>query len=176
MQLKRLDRRVIYRSPWVNLFVDRVEFPSGRIVEEHHLLDFDKQSVAVVVENDRDELLFVRAYRYTTASAEWEIPAGRIEPGEDAIEGAIREVLEESGYQTRGHELFYSYYPMYGIANQVFYLVRCRAAERTGEFDRDEVADVAWFTREEALEMIRKGTMKDGYTLTGLLLHFQGVV
>jgi ADP-ribose pyrophosphatase len=172
---KRLARKIVYESSWVNLYLDRVEFPGGNIVEEHHLLDFSRQSVAAIVENDRREILFVQAYRYTTESAEWEIPAGRIEVEEPVLEAARREVLEESGYTTDGHEIFYSYYPMYGIANQIFHLVRCRAVELAGEFDPEEIHQIGWFSREQALEMIRNRTIKDGYTLTGLLLHFQGV-
>jgi ADP-ribose pyrophosphatase len=172
---RRLSRTVVYESSWVNLYLDRVEYPTGAIVEKHHLLDFDRHSVAVLVENEEGEILFVRAYRYTSGSAEWELPAGRMEYGEEIIEAARREVLEESGYQTEGHEHYYSFSPMNGIANQVFHLVRCRATALVGEFDRNEVQEYGWYSRDQIMEMIRSRSMKDGYSLVGLLLHFQGL-
>jgi ADP-ribose pyrophosphatase len=168
---ERLARRTVYSSNWVNLHLDRVRFPAGRIVEEHHVLDFPFEAVGVLVENDRDELLFVRAYRYVTDAVEWEIPAGRIEEGESAAAAAKREVEEESGCRTEGHQEVYSYYPMNGIANQLFHIVRCRATSGTGEFDRNEVAEVRWFPRREVRRMIAAGEIRDGFSLSGLLLY-----
>ena len=62
-QPERLARTIIYENPWVNLYVDKVRFPDGRIIEKHHLLDFEKEAVAALVENSRGEILFVHAYR-----------------------------------------------------------------------------------------------------------------
>ncbi len=90
MKPKQLSRTVIYENPWVNLYADKVEFPGGRIIEKHHVLDFETEAVAVLVENDQDQLLFVHSYRYVTDSIEWEIPAGGIDEGESIFEGARR--------------------------------------------------------------------------------------
>ncbi|MGB0389642.1 MAG: NUDIX hydrolase, partial [Ardenticatenaceae bacterium] len=100
MKPKQLSRTVIYESPWVNLYVDQVRFPSGDVVDDYHIVDFKKDAVVVLVENEQQEVLFVHSYRYATDSLEWELPAGLIEAGEDPLETAQREVLEESGYQT----------------------------------------------------------------------------
>ncbi len=169
---RRLARRVVYENPWVNLYVDRVEFPGGRIVEEHHLIDFVQASVAVVVENARGELLFVEAYRYTTDSIEWEVPAGRMDAGERPLETAAREVWEESGYRTASHELLYTFYSMIGISNAVSHVVTCRAQHQEDTFDTNEVRSVRWFSRDEVYEMIRAQTIRDGSTLNALLLYF----
>ena len=98
MKPKRLSRTVIYENPWVNLYVDKVRFPDGRIIEQHHLLDFEKEAVAALVENSEGQVLLVHVYRYTTDTIEWEIPAGSVEEGESILEAARREVWEESGY------------------------------------------------------------------------------
>ena len=135
------------------------------------MLDFPFEAVGVLVENDRDELLFVRAYRYVTDAVAWEIPAGRIEEGESVASAARREVEEESGCRTEGYEEVYTYYPMNGIANQLFHIVRCRATSGTGEFDRNEVAEVRWFPRREVRRMITEGAIRDGFSLSGLLLY-----
>jgi len=171
MKPKRLSRTVIYENPWVNLYVDRVQFPDGRIIEKHHVLEFEKEAVAVVVEDAHGRILLVRAYRYTTDTIEWEVPAGIVEPGESILEAARREVREESGYETEGHELIYTYYPINGISNKVFHVVRSRGAEGTGVFDRNEVEEYRWVSRAEIQAMIRDRAVRDGYTLTALLLY-----
>ncbi len=168
---KQLSRNVIYENHWVNLYVDKVELPGGRIIEQHHLLDFGFEASAAIIRNERGDILLVQAYRYVTDSLEWEIPAGGIEPGESIIEAARREAREEAGYETTDHQLIYTYYPMNGMANKVFHLVRCRATDNLGEFDPNEIKAVRWFSQAEIKEMVATRQLRDGYTLTGLLLE-----
>jgi ADP-ribose pyrophosphatase len=168
-----LSRHLIYKSRWVNLFVDKVQFPNGKIIEEHHLLDFDHQAVMAVVQDAQGRYLMVQVYRYPTGRAEWEFPAGSIEAGEDILQAARREVGEESGYDLKQASILYSYYPMSGIADQVFHIVKGLAGERNGAPDKSEVNAVGWFTAQEIMEMIRGNLMLDGYTLTSFLLHQQ---
>ena len=168
----RLSRTTIYKDPWVNLYTDKVQFPAGRIVDKHHMLEFDRQAVAVIVENDKEEILMVQAYRYPTDSIEWEIPAGGIDPGEAILEAGEREVLEETGHTSTDHELIYTYHPMNGIANKVFHITRARVIEKTADFDKNEVKLWQWKSTQEIEEMINTRTLKDGYTLSAVLLHF----
>ena len=165
-----LSRDLVYHSRWVNLYVDKVQFPNGKVIEQHHLLDFDHAAVMAVVQDSECRYLMVQVCRYPTGRAEWEFPAGSIEDGEDLLEAARREVHEESGYDSIQPSLIYSYNPMNGIANQVFHIVACQAGERNGDFDRSEISAVRWFTEGEIWEMIRAKVLRDGYTLTTFLL------
>ena len=54
---RRLSREIIYESSWMNLYADKVEFPQGRIIDRHYFLDFKKEAVAVLVENDDEQIL-----------------------------------------------------------------------------------------------------------------------
>jgi len=171
MKPERLARTVIYQSQWVNLFVDKVQFPNGRIIEQHHLLDFEYPAVIVVIEDERQRLLLVRVCRYTTGRTDWELPAGGVEAGETVLDAARREVAEETGYICEGYEQIYAYYPMNGIANKQFHLVRCRALKQVRAFDADEISEVRWFSKEEIQEMLRGRRIVDGPTLTAILLH-----
>jgi len=170
---ERLSRTVIYQSPWVNLYADRVRYPGGTIIERHHLLEFDRRAVMALVENEVGDILFVRVPRYATGRADWELPAGGAEPGEEPVVAARREVLEETGYASDRYEKIHEYYPMNGISSATAYIFRCRAVERVAGFDSDEIADVRWFTPKEITAMIDRGEITDGYSLVALLLHLR---
>ena len=167
---ERLARTTIYENPWVSLYVDRVRFPGGRVIEAHHVLHFDKEAVAAIVEDaDSSRVLLVEAYRYVVGSIQWEVPAGSIDPGETAIDAAAREVREESGYATVNHQAVAAFEPINGIGDKVHHLVLCQAVGEQGSFDANEVRAVRWVSREEVEAMVRQGQVRDGYTLTGLL-------
>lgn len=173
MKPQRLSRNVIYQSPWVNLYLDKVEFPSGLVIEEFHLLDFPRSAVTAIVENNAGDIVLARIPRYASGTTEWELPAGGVEIGESEIDAARREVLEETGYTSDNHELIYSYYPMNGSANKVFHVVHCKAIDNVQGFDKDEVSETRWFTRDEIKQMIKDKITTDGFTLTALLLWLQ---
>ncbi len=167
---KSISRTIEYQSPWVNLYVDKVSFPNGRIIERHHLLDFELPSVAAVVDDPGGRILFVRIPRYTTGNSEWEIPAGNMEKGESVFAAAKREVLEESGYLSQDFVLLYTYYPMNGISNKVFHIVRGKATQQIKAPDSSEVQTIRWFTTAQIRDMINHREISDGFTLTALLL------
>lgn len=173
MKPERLSRDVIYQSPWVNLYLDKVKFPNGHVIEKFHMLDFPRAAVTAIVENDSGDVLFARIPRYTTGTTEWELPAGGVEPDESEIEAAKREVLEETGYTSGNHKLIYSYYPMNGSANKLFHVVLCKAVNLVQGFDENEVSGTRWFTKNEIKQMIKDRTFTDGFTLTALLLWSQ---
>lgn len=170
MKTKRLARTIIYQSKWVNLYVDQVQFPNGQIIEQHHLLDFERPAVIIVVEDEDERILMVRVCRYTTGNTAWELPAGGVEDGETPIEAAQREAMEETGYVCEDYAQLYTYYPMNGIANKQFHIFRCRAVRQAGEFDPDEISEIRWYSKGEIHQMIREQKIEDGPTLTAILL------
>ena len=88
MKPERLSRKIVYESPWVNLYLDKVKFSNGFVIDEFHLLDFPREAVAAIVEDSIENIILVRIPRYATGTANWELPVGNIEVGESVIEAA----------------------------------------------------------------------------------------
>jgi len=167
---EKLSREIIYECEWVSLYADKVRFPDGSILDKYHIVHFDFESVGVVVQNDIDEVLLIKANRYITQSEEWEIPAGRVDDGELALDAAVREVLEETGYEINNPELVYKYNPSNGSTDQVFLIYKATAGKKVGQFDINEVSETKWVSKEKITEMLKKNEINCGYSLTGLLL------
>lgn len=174
MTFERLNRHEIYRSQWVNLFVDRVRFPNGHVQEALHLLDFDAPSVVVIVEDPEGRIALVKVPRYASGRAEWELPAGWVDPDDpDILATAHREALEETGFETVDHRLIYEFFPMDGIANKKMALVHCKASSNRQYPDPEEIEALGWFSQDEIRKLIREQTLTCGISLTGIFLYWE---
>ena len=169
---KRLSRKVVYESPWVNLYLDKIEYSNGFILDDMHLVHFDREAVGIVVQNENDDVLLIKSPRYHTQSIEWEIPAGLIDEGEEPIAAAIRETREETGYPVYDVKHVYKFNPSNGSSNQVFYIFKCKTTlnSKNSEPDPLEVSDVKWVSKKEIFKMLQKNEINCGFSLVGLML------
>lgn len=171
--MKRLGRKIMYESNWINFYLDRVEMKDKSIIEDYHVVSYHREGVTVIVENKNDEILFVEAYRYLLNSSEWETPAGGTEKGEDILKTGEREVLEESGYYIKNLEYLFSYFPASGSTDLKFHVLKAELDEEKErkDFDTNEIADVKWIKKDKVKDMIRNNEIIDGLTLNGLMYY-----
>jgi ADP-ribose pyrophosphatase len=167
---KRLARETVYENEWVSLYLDKVQFSENHIIDKMHFVHYDKEAVGIVVLNENDEVLLIKAHRYFTQSEEWEIPAGCIDQGESSFDAATRETMEETGYSIQPPEKIYRYNPTNGSSNQVFHIYKAYATEKTGDFDLNEVSEIKWVKKEEILNMLKRNEINCGFSLVGLML------
>jgi ADP-ribose pyrophosphatase len=113
-----------------------------------------------------------RQYRHAAGQYLWELPAGKLEAGEDPLEGAKRELAEETGYAAKKWTPLVEYYASPGFLGEqmkVFLADGLVAGDAHPEADED--IDFRLVKLSDVLKMIAKGAIKDGKTLTGVLLY-----
>lgn len=164
--------RAVYESPWVSLALVDVEVPGGERFE-HHVVRMPGEASAVVV-RDRDRVLLIHRHRFITDTWGWEIPAGRVEAGEDPMLAGGRETLEETGWRPGPLTRLFSYFPSIGLLDQRFNVYLADGAELVGEpADLSESDRVEWLPIEDLPALIQRGEIQDGYSLTALLWFLQ---
>lgn len=174
---KRLSRKEVYTSPWINLYVDRVELASGKIIEQYHQLDYPFPSVVILLHKPSGEVLFIRNLRYTTGKVEWELPAGRVDPGETPLQAAEREAREETGVEVHALEEMYMFHPANGMSNQKVHIFKGEVSGVSKEIiDTDEVESVHWKSPEEIFQLLRNREITDGISVLPLALYLSNIL
>ena len=116
------------------------------------------------------KVLMVKQFRYPYKKQILEIPAGKLNPGENPETTAIRELEEEGGVRTKTVELIQTVYPSTGYTEEIIYIYRAKDVVKTKtHLDLDEFLDSVWIDKQTLKEMVRKGEINDAKTLIALL-------
>ena len=157
----------IYRGIVVNLNVDTVKLPNGLTVD----LEVVRHpgAAAVVPLRDDGTVILIRQFRHAAGGFIYEIPAGKLHPGEDPVVCAARELEEEIGQRAGKFELLSSIFTAPGFTDEVIHIFKATGLT-TGHqhLDRDEVLEVIELPLLEALKMIDDGTIRDAKSIVGL--------
>jgi ADP-ribose diphosphatase len=166
---KKLSTRQIYSGRAVNVRVDTVEKAGGsrttREVVEH------SDSVAVVVLDERGNILLVRQYRHAVGKSLLEIPAGGIDPGEEPVEAVRRELQEEAGYFPRKIGKLGGFYatPGYGTEYLHCFLVSDLVPARLVAEDTQDI-ELVRISMDEIPGLIASGNICDAKSIASLLM------
>ena len=167
---KKIDGKRVYEGNILDLEVDRVRLPSGGEATREVVRHTGAVVVLPLHEDRRVEL--VRQYRYPMGDILLELPAGKIDPGEEPRKCAGRELAEETGWQPiELHELG-SFFTTPGFTDELLYAFIATPLGPAPEVDQDpdEAIENVTLTVEEALAACRDGTIRDSKTLATLLL------
>ncbi len=169
--------RSVYESPWVSLRLVDVEVPGGARFE-HHVVRRHTPAAGVVVHDPVRGVLLLWRHRFITDTWGWEVPAGRVEEGEQVAAAAAREVLEETGWSPGPLTHLVGYHPTNGVSDTRFELFAAAGASYVGEpSDPSEADRVEWVPVEQVRDLVRSGEVTDGLSLSALmwwLLHEAG--
>ncbi len=169
----KVDGTRLWQHRFLDAHLDRVRFPDGSIGEQVLIHHPGASAVVPFLSDPRGpdpQVLLLRQYRYATGGRLWEIPAGRLEPGEDPLDCAHRELREETGCTAQAMDRLTTFWTTPGFTDERIHIYLATGLTR-GEtrHETDEFIELATFSLSEALRMIERGDITDGKTIIGLL-------
>jgi len=170
-----VSSEVVYTGPLFRILHDKLIEPGGR-ASERDVIRHNGSVVILAIDTSKSKkdpyLVIERQYRHAANQFLWELPAGKLDPGEDALTGAKRELAEETGYAAKKWNPLVEYYASPGFLGEsmkVFLAEGLIAGDAHPE--ADEQIEFRLVKLSEVLKMIDKGAILDGKTLTSVLLY-----
>lgn len=155
MKWLTLSRHYISRKPWFTARVDKVQLPTGAVIDEYYVLEYPDWVNTIAI-TEEGQFVFVRQYRYALGKTVNEICAGVCEEGEEPIDSAKRELMEETGF---GGGEWRHWMDISANASTHTNLTHCflaKGVKRIGtqHLDRGEDIEVRLFSRDEVYAML----------------------
>ena len=161
-------KNTIYQGKILNLRVDVAGLPNGKEAPREFVEHNGGVTVAALT--DDAKLIFVRQFRYPYMEEVLELPAGKLEKGEDPLEAGKRELREEAGVTAEQYINLGEFYPSPGYTNEVIYLYGARDLTQVEqELDEDEFLNVEYISLDKAVDMVLNNEIKDGKTQAAVL-------
>ncbi|MDF2567005.1 MAG: hydrolase [Oscillospiraceae bacterium] len=176
---KRLATQNIYEGRIIALKKDTVLLENN--VEATREVVMHPGGVCIVPLDENDEVLLVKQFRYPYGKAIYEIPAGKLNRGEDPFECGKRELLEETGATASEYVFLGELYPSPAYVDEVIYMYLAKGlAFSSQNLDEDEFLQVCRFPLQDVVDKILNGEIKDSKTQTAILktkmLKLQGKI
>ena len=168
-----LSSRELYRSPIFWVTEDHAKDPSG--FEIHRAIVRHAGSAVMMAVDARRRILLVRQYRLPARAELWELPAGRLDPGEKPLEAARRELQEETGSRARRWKKLIAFYPSPGFVSEkmTIFLATELTAGEAHPMD-DERIQTRWFPAGQVEKMILSNKIQDSKTMIGYFVWKNG--
>jgi ADP-ribose pyrophosphatase len=168
--MKIISSREAYRCSLFRVTEDKARDPKSKFEIRRSVVRHAGSAVMMAVD-DRERVLLVRQYRLPAERNLWELPAGRLDPGEKPLQAAKRELIEETGYRARKWTRLASFFvsPGYVQERMTIFLATDLIEGRATPME-DERIETRWFTRKELAAMIRGGKIEDAKTMLGYFL------
>jgi ADP-ribose pyrophosphatase len=170
-----LSSKVVYQGSLFRVLHDKLLEPGGKR-SERDVIRHNGSVVILALDSSKSKknpwIVIERQYRHAANQYLWELPAGKLEPGEDSLAGAQRELAEETGYSAKKWKPLVEYFASPGFLGEsmkVFTAEGLIAGQARPEDDED--IEFRLVKLSDVLKMIKKGMIKDGKTLTSVLLY-----
>jgi ADP-ribose pyrophosphatase len=162
-----LDSALMYEGDFICVRKDSVSLPDGAVSSREYINH--PGAVAMLAQLDNGKLLMERQYRYAPRREFIELPAGKIDHGEDILVTAQRELLEETGYVAKEWIHLTTAWPCIGYADERMEYFLARGLTHQGsKLDDGEFLEVFELSLPEAIEWIRLGKINESKTIVGL--------
>lgn len=168
---KTLDSKVVYEGKVVTVIRDDVEVADGH--KSFREVVLHSGGVVVAALKDNNTILLIKQYRYPLKKVNLELPAGKLEIGENPDEACKRELEEETGYQAKQWQSLGFINTTPGICTEKLYLYLAKDLEFVGEHpDEGEILKCEEYNLSEVFKMINSGEINDAKTICTLFRAF----
>jgi len=170
-----LSSETVFEGPLFHVVRDQLIEPGGKAATRD-IVRHNGSAVILAIDNTKSKrdpwVVVERQYRHAAGRFLWELPAGKLEPGEDPLLGAQRELAEETGYRAKKWKPLVEYYASPGFVSESMkvFLAEGLTAGDTN-LDDDEQIAFRLVKLSEIVKMIEKGAILDGKTLSAVLLY-----
>lgn len=165
---KTLGSETKFEGHIITVKLDDVELENGSQAKREVVCHNGGVCAAVLTEND--ELLLVKQFRYPYKEVLLELPAGKLEKGEDPFEAVKREQREETGTTGKGYVFLGNLYPTPGYCGEIIRIWACRVDGSTQQqLDEDEFLEIERIPLKKAVEMVLNNEIPDSKTQVGIL-------
>ncbi len=167
---KVVSSKEVYNGKIFKIVEDEIMLPNGKIARRDVLEHNGASAMLPIDENGN--IILVRQHRHPVKDFVLEIPAGKLEIGEDPKECAIRELEEEIGYKSNDFSFMFKTYIAVGYSSEVIYIYLAKDLVKTKQnLDEDEFLDIETYSLEQCLEMIENGAIVDSKTIASVLFY-----
>ena len=169
MSAKINDRTTIYQGRVFELIRENVTLENGATTDVEYIEH--PGAAAVIPFLDDSRIVLLRQYRHALKTHIWEIPAGTLDPREEIISCAKRELIEETGYSANGWQKLGEITPVPGYSDErihIYLATELQSAEQ--DLDADEVIQVQDVEFKDAIDMIGNGAIQDAKSIAGLYM------
>ncbi len=166
-----ISSRVMFRGPVFSVTTDRVVEPTG-ITARRDIIRHPGSVVILAVDKTRSEprVLLEWQYRHAAQDFLWELPAGRVDEGEEELAGAKRELFEETGFTAARWQRAFKYFASPGFMDETMAVYLAQGLHRgKAQPEADESIRVRLFSLSDAVQKVMTGTIRDGKTIAGVL-------
>ena len=165
---KRIDRKTVFEGRIINVYNDTVVLPDGKTTHRELVEHHGGVCIAALTENGG--LLFVRQFRYPYNRVLLELPAGKIEKGENPLSAGIRELEEECGVTAKSVVPMGEVYPTVAYCTEIIHLFLARGLKKTKQhLDEGEFLSVEEIPLKEAVRLVMDGKIADSKTVALVL-------
>ena len=164
------ERQLVYENKYQQIYLVKADF--GSFSKEYFVSDTGERAGVVAINDGR--VLLVRQYRLLINDLSWEIPGGKVDPGESPEAAAVRECFEETGIRCFDTKQLIFYHPGLDTRHNpthLFYSENTTGESEDYKIHPDEVTAFEWVPLDLCLEMISNGQIVDSFTIIGLLAY-----